>query len=157
MRFKGMRLKPWSLNVLVSVLSKKNIRRITMRKLILALLLAFSTTVFAETTGNNLYAQLTASDASVNLQGFAYIEGVLDSEDWYLTTDILSSMDLKKAKLEKFKIPHICFGNNKITLGHSRTASATWASTGPIPASCPAPTRMPRSLLESFACANNPE
>lgn len=128
-----------------------------MRKLILALLLAFSTTVFAETTGNNLYAQLTASDASVNLQGFAYIEGVLDSEDWYLTTDILSSMDLKKAKLEKFKIPHICFGNNKITLGQLKDIVLKYLTDHPEKRHLRAQVLIRFALLESFACANNPE
>lgn len=98
-----------------------------MRKIIFIFLFAFSTAGYCETTGNELYSQLTSNDSSDTLRGFAYIQGVLDSEDWYLTADIFTNIDPKRSKPEKFKIAHICFGNNGITFwpskGHSTKAS----------------------------------
>jgi len=54
-----------------------------MRRLVMFLLLTFSLAAQAVTSGNDLYYKLNSTDPSKNLQGYAYLEGVLDSEDWY--------------------------------------------------------------------------
>lgn len=69
-----------------------------MKKLSTFFLLIISVAAQAEMTGNDLYAKLKSIDTSKNLQGFAYLEGVLDTDGMYLMLDTFSSIDTKKTK-----------------------------------------------------------
>lgn len=128
-----------------------------MRRLVIFLLLIFSSAAQAERTGNDLYSKLKSTDASENLQGYAYLEGVLDSEDWYLTADIFSSFDAKNSKPKKFTISHICFGQNKVTLGQIKDIVLKYLEGHPEKRHIRAQALIRFALMEDFACANNPQ
>ncbi len=111
---------------------------------------------WADTTGNDLYNNLTSTDSSLNLRGYAYLEGVIDSEDWYLTADIFSSFNPKSTGPEKFKIAHICFGNSPVTLGQLKDVVVKYLTEHPEKRHLRAQVLIRFALLEHFACANNP-
>lgn len=128
-----------------------------MQRLIILLLLIFSLAAQAETTGNDLYSKLKSTDVSERLQGYAYLEGVLDSEDWYLTADIFFSFDAKNSNPKKFTIPHICFGQNKVTFGQIRDIVQKYLEGHPEKRHIRAQVLIRFALMEDFACANNPQ
>jgi len=109
-----------------------------------------------EITGNELYSQLRSSNQAEYLSGMAYIEGVLDTEDFYLTADIFSSTDPKTYKTARFKIPHLCFGGNKVALGQLKDIVQKFLEANPGKRHIRAASLIRFALLEDFACANNP-
>jgi len=129
-----------------------------MRRLVAFFCLFFSWAVYAETTGNDLYSNLKSDNSSENLQGYAYLEGVLDSEYWYLNAKIFRSLssDLKAEKLSKFKIPHICFGKAPVTFGQIKDIVLKYLEAHPEKRHMGAQVLIRFALLEDFACANNP-
>ncbi len=110
----------------------------------------------AETTGNELYAWLSSNDSSVSLRGYAYLDGVLDAEDFYLTYEIFSSLGDKASTSESFKIPHICFGNSKITFVQIRDIVFKYLEINPAKRHIRAHSLIRFALMEDFACAKNP-
>lgn len=126
-----------------------------MRRALLVFLIALSG-ISQATTGNDLYNELSSNDPSENLQGYAYLKGVLDSEDWYLMADIFSSFNPKNTKPYKFKIAHICFGDDKVTLGQLKDVVLKYLTEHPEKRHLRAQVLIRFSLLEDFACANNP-
>jgi hypothetical protein len=111
---------------------------------------------YAETTGNDLYNNFTSTASSDNLQGYAYLEGVIDSEDWYLTADFISSINPKSTKSERFRIAHICFGSNPVTLRQLKDVVVKYLQGHPEKRHLRAQVLIRSALLENFACANNP-
>lgn len=118
------------------------------------LLLAICGVAEAEITGNDLYAQLTSSSVSENLQGFAYLAGVLDTEYWYFIAELTESFPPSK---EKFRVPHICFDRDKITFSQIIDVVLKYLTAHPERRHKSAQPLIRFALLESFPCADNPE
>lgn len=121
-----------------------------------AVLISFVGIAQAETTGNDLYSQLKSSNAIENLQAYAYISGVLDIEDFYLSSEIFSSLDPKGGKSARFKFVHFCFGTDKVTFGQVTDIVIKYLEAHPEKRHIRAFALIRSALLEDFACANNP-
>lgn len=121
-----------------------------------AVLIGFLGIAKAETTGNHLYGQLKSSDANENLKAYAYVSGVLDAEDFYLTSEIFASLNSKGGKPSRFKFVHFCFGNNKMTLGQITDIITKYLEMHPEKRHIRAHSLIRFALLENFACASNP-
>ena len=108
-------------------------------------------------TGNDLYNQLASSNVSENNKGHSYLQGVLDAEEFYLWNEIMSSasFDAKKTP-SRFRVEHICFGENKVTLGQVKDIVLKYLDAHPEKRHIPASSLIRFALLENFACANNP-
>jgi hypothetical protein len=125
--------------------------------LLIAALLSFVGTASAEMTGNELLAQLTSTDTTDTLQAYAYINGVLDAEDFYFTVERLSSVNLKTGKSSRFKVAHFCFGNDKVTFGQIKDIIVKYLESHPEKRHIRAHPLIRFALLEDFECAANPE
>jgi hypothetical protein len=121
-----------------------------------AVLISFLGIAKAETTGNDLYGQFKSSNSTENLQAQAYLLGVLDAEDFYLTVELFSSVDPKSGKPARFKFVHFCFGGDKVTLGQLSDIVIKYLETHPEKRHIRAHSLIRFALLEDFACANNP-
>ena len=110
-------------------------------------------------TGNDLYNQLTSSNISENNKGYSYLQGVLDTEEFYLINEVLSPASFAAAmnkESKRFKVDHICFGENKVTLGQVKDIVLKYLDAHPEKRHIPASSLIRFALLENFACTNNP-
>lgn len=110
----------------------------------------------ATITGNELYAQIKSDGTTDVLKAYAYIEGVLDTEDLYLTMAVFEGIDSKGSKQARFRVPHICWGDNKVTLGQIKDIVQKYLEAHPEKRHYTANVLVRLALLEVFACANNP-
>lgn len=118
--------------------------------------LLFASASQAETTGNELYSWLGSNESAINLKGYAYLDGVLDAEDFYLTNEIFSSIGEKDSASTKFKVAHICFGDSKVTYGQIKDIVYKYLADNPAKRHIRAHSLVRFALLEDFACAKNP-
>jgi hypothetical protein len=117
-----------------------------------ALLVSFSCCAHAGTTGNDLYRRLGSDNPHEKAIGYSYLEGVLDSEDWYLMAEVFASADPKS----RFIVPHICYGEADVTFGQLKDVVVKCLREHPENRHQNANVLIRFALLESFACANNP-
>lgn len=122
----------------------------------IALLIGFLGIAKAETTGNDLYSQLKSNDTIDTLKAYAYLNGVLDAEDFYLTSEVCTSLSPKGGKPTPFKFVHFCFGDNNVTFGQIKDIVIRYLETHPEKRHIRAHSLVRFALLEDFACANNP-
>jgi len=120
-------------------------------------LLALHGAAQAETTGNELYAWLGSSDSTISMRGYAYLDGVLDVEDFYLTNEIFSTFGEKDAATTRFRVAHICFGDAKVTYGQIKDIVYKYLDNNPAKRHIRAHSLIRFALLEEFACAKNPQ
>lgn len=110
----------------------------------------------AEVTGNDLFEWLRSNDTSERLRGYAYLEGVLDAEDFYLTIDVFSLIGSKGASTDRFRVAHICLGGGKVTYGQIKDVVFKYLESNPAKRHIRAHSLIRFALLEDFACAKNP-
>lgn len=125
--------------------------------LLISTLVSFVGTASAQMTGNELLAQLKSTDTTETLKAYAYIDGVIDVEDFYLTAEMLSSVNPKTGNPSRFRFVHFCFGNNKVTLGQIKDIVVRYLESHPEKRHIRAHSLIRFALLEDFECANNPE
>lgn len=123
---------------------------------VIVVLIGFLGIAKAETTGNDLYGQLKSNDAIDTLKAYAYLRGVLDAEDFYLTSEAWTSLSPKDGKPTRFKFVHFCFGDNNVTFGQIKDIVIQYLETHPEKRHIRAHSLVRFALLEDFACANNP-
>lgn len=121
------------------------------------LLFGFLGVANAEVTGNELYSQLKSNDAHEQLIAYAYLKGVLDTEDFYLFNDAFTSADPRLGDtVRRFTTPHFCLSNSKVTLGQIKDIILKYLEVHPDKRNIGAHALIRFALMESFACANNP-
>ena len=110
----------------------------------------------ATVTGNEFYRQLKSDDSNENLQAYAYLYGVLDTEDMFYGADVFALMiDIDKNKNAKFKTNHFCFGDSKITYRQISDVVQKYLDANPQKRHEPANGLIRTALIESFPCAKN--
>ncbi|HMS25934.1 MAG TPA: Rap1a/Tai family immunity protein [Burkholderiaceae bacterium] len=116
-----------------------------------------STVATAEITGNELHIWLGSKNSADSLRGYAYLEGVLDAEDFYLTNEIFVALLEKNPTANRFKVAHICFDDAKVTLGQIKDIVYKYLEDNPAKRHIRAHSLVRYALMETFACTKNPQ
>ena len=108
----------------------------------------------AAVTGNEFYEQLKSQNQIDNQNAYAYLAGVLDTEDTFFMADIFKGM-ASKDKNAKFETKHFCFADSKITKGQVADVVQKYLEANPQNRHEAANGLIRRALIEAFPCAKN--
>lgn len=128
-----------------------------MRPTLFALMLGLVSNASGNWSGTEFYGNATSDSASDKRAALAYLQGVLDTEDFYQLYDAARALDFKTGKSVKFEWLHFCFGSAKDKLAQLSDVVVKYMKDHPETRYIDAHILIRSALAEAFPCANNPD